>query len=228
MKKPTQAGAARLKAARKAAAKELKLPPTDWRALRFALLALEHEKLQAIAASDGNVDIDRLLRLEAAMQEIRAGLPAEIPKVTIEIIGGGDDAHCHVPGCHGAIVQICACCNRTPGEDPQRPAKHRLTLASLPEAAPTEPTNLTLVGSTPAPPPPISQPRGVSASGFHDQIVGNEVAPIKRSAISGGNAGSLVWSGYEGGHRQYGTATPDINPNYNSDGSPRSPHRSPY
>jgi hypothetical protein len=218
MKKPTQAGAARLKAARKAAAKDLGLAIKDWRALRYALLSLEHEKLQAIAAGDGNVDIDKLLRIEAAMQEIRAGLPVEIPKVQIEIIGGTDDAHCHAFGCGGDVIEICTCCGRIPGEDPAAAPKRpppQLEWNSGPSVA--APAKLTLVDSTPAPavpPPPISRPRGVSASKFHDQqLPDGSTPPIKRSAISGGGSGSLVWSGYESGTREFGTAaTPDAHP----------------
>jgi hypothetical protein len=42
------------------------------------------------------------------------------------------------------------------------------------------------------------------------------------------NAAPSCWIGYQDGRRQYGGAQPDPNPSFNSDGSPRTPHKAPY
>ena len=108
-----------------AAAEDLKLPAKDWRVPRYAILMVAHQRIQAAIATGQDYDIDQLLKIEAAMQEIRSSLPPEPIKVGIEIIGGTDDEHeyCHAPGCHGDIIKICICCGRIPGEDPHRPSK---------------------------------------------------------------------------------------------------------
>jgi hypothetical protein len=78
----------RLLRARKAAAKELRLPVTDWRVRRYALLMNAHDNLTAQLAAGAGVSIDGLLKLDASMQEIRATIPPEPIKVKIEYVQG--------------------------------------------------------------------------------------------------------------------------------------------
>jgi hypothetical protein len=224
--KPPITRAARFEELRRESAKLLGVKVSDLAVQRRAtlVLMLEVETSKLIDGMDVSPAV--LAQLEAQIAAITPTKPIE---VKVELIGGTDDAHCHVPGCGGDIIEICTCCNRIPGEDPNRPAKRRV-IDPANELGSEPAPKLTLVDSTPAPAasPPMSRPAGISASEFHDQILPDgSRPPIKRSAVSNGS-GSLVWSGYEGGHRQFGTATPDTNPNYNSDGSPRSPFRSPY
>jgi len=82
--------AAALLAARRAAAKELKLPVHDWRVKRYALLMVAHDAVTAAAGTGAGYDINDLLKLDGAMQEIRATLPPERVKVDIKFIGRED------------------------------------------------------------------------------------------------------------------------------------------
>jgi hypothetical protein len=50
--------AAALLSARRAAAKELKLPTTDWRVRRYALLMVAHDGLTARAAAGADCSIE--------------------------------------------------------------------------------------------------------------------------------------------------------------------------
>jgi hypothetical protein len=77
----------RLRRARKAAAKELKLPLSSWQVRRFALLAVAHDNITARLASGADVSVDNLLKIDAAMEEIKASLPKPPLKVTVEYIG---------------------------------------------------------------------------------------------------------------------------------------------
>src|SRR5215470_772686 len=82
-KRPPPDAPTRLLRARKAAAKELRLPVTDWRVRRYALLMNAHDNLTAQLAAGVGVSIDGLLKLDASMQEIRATIPPEPIKVKI-------------------------------------------------------------------------------------------------------------------------------------------------
>ena len=75
--------AKRLAAAREAAAKDLGLPESDWRVRRFAVLSIAYEGHESMLASGRGVDADTLLKLDTAMQEIRASLPPE--RITVEL-----------------------------------------------------------------------------------------------------------------------------------------------
>jgi hypothetical protein len=78
--------AERLYRARKAAAKELKLPVTDWRCKRYALLMCAHDNVTARLANGADINVDALLRLDAAMAEVRSSVPQEPIKVVVEVV----------------------------------------------------------------------------------------------------------------------------------------------
>jgi hypothetical protein len=80
--------AERLYRARKAAAKELKLPVTDWRVRRFALLMVAHDNVTARLANGADVSVDNLLKVDAAMQEIRASMPPEPMSLDLHFVDG--------------------------------------------------------------------------------------------------------------------------------------------
>ena len=82
--------AQRLIDAREAASKELNLPVTDWRVRRYALLMNAHDNLTArlLASAGEGFDVDALLKLDNAMQEIRATLPPEQIKVAVKFVEG--------------------------------------------------------------------------------------------------------------------------------------------
>ena len=63
----SRAPATPLHAARRAAAKELALPITDWRVIRLATLVCAHDAVQARLANGASVDVDHLLKLDAAL-----------------------------------------------------------------------------------------------------------------------------------------------------------------
>jgi hypothetical protein len=73
----------RLLAARKAAAADLGLPESDWRVRRFAVLSIAYEGHEEMLASGRGVDAEALLKLDEAMQAIRASIPP--PRVRIEL-----------------------------------------------------------------------------------------------------------------------------------------------
>jgi hypothetical protein len=85
-------GAERLLRARKAASKELRLPVTDWRVRRYAVLMNMHDNLTAQLAAGADVSIDGLLKLDGAMQEIRSSLPPEPLKVSVTFVDPTDAA----------------------------------------------------------------------------------------------------------------------------------------
>jgi hypothetical protein len=65
-------GAERLHQARRAAAKELSVKANDPRAIRLATLQCAHDSAQAQLAGGRTVDIDSLLKLDAALAQARA------------------------------------------------------------------------------------------------------------------------------------------------------------
>jgi hypothetical protein len=75
--------------------------------------------------------------------------------------------------------------------------------------------------------PPTRQ--GLSASAFHDQIIGGEVAPLKSRQPGGKGAaihdvnGSLCWTPYANRRRAESANTPDPHPYINADGTNREP-----
>jgi hypothetical protein len=88
-------GADRLHAARHAAAKELKLPITDWRVKRLAVLTCSYEQAEASLAAGRGVDVDDLMKLDAALAQARASVPVQ-HAVTIEVVEGPIE---HCPKC---------------------------------------------------------------------------------------------------------------------------------
>ncbi|MFZ0150737.1 MAG: hypothetical protein WAM72_20825 [Xanthobacteraceae bacterium] len=86
MSKKRSAGAERLRRARKAASKELRLPLGSWQTRRYGLLMVAHDNITTRLANGGDVSIADLLRIDDAMAAIRASLPPEPVGVTIEIV----------------------------------------------------------------------------------------------------------------------------------------------
>jgi hypothetical protein len=78
--------AERLYRARRAAAKELKLPITSWQVRRFALLMVAHDNITQRLANGADVSVDNLLKVDVAMAEIKASVPQEPIKVEIEVV----------------------------------------------------------------------------------------------------------------------------------------------
>jgi hypothetical protein len=74
-------------AARRAAAKELGLPITDWRVVRLATLVCAHEVVQAKLASGQVIDVGYLLQLDTAIAQVRSTV-APAPSVRLEIVDG--------------------------------------------------------------------------------------------------------------------------------------------
>ena len=80
-------GAERLYRARRAAAKELGVKVNDPRAIRLAALQCAHDSAQAQLANGRAIDIDNLLKLDAALAEARSSV---VPphEVQIKIVDG--------------------------------------------------------------------------------------------------------------------------------------------
>lgn len=73
--------------ARRRAAKELGLPVSDPRVIRLATLQCAYDSAQAQLASGRTIDIDNLLKLDAALAEARASVPHQ-HAVNIQIVDG--------------------------------------------------------------------------------------------------------------------------------------------
>ncbi len=86
MSKQRSASADRLAKARRAAVKELGLPPSSWQCKRFALLAIAHDNIQNRLAAGADISITNLLAVDVAMQAIRDSLPPPKIEVQIEIV----------------------------------------------------------------------------------------------------------------------------------------------
>jgi hypothetical protein len=89
LSKKRPAGAERLYRARRAAAKELKLPVDSWQVRRYALLMCAHDNATARLASGTDVSIDNLLKIDDAMAAIRSSVPQPPITVQVEIVGKG-------------------------------------------------------------------------------------------------------------------------------------------
>jgi hypothetical protein len=126
MKKQRTAGAERLFMARRAASKELRLPTTDWRVKRYAVLACAHSNIQARLAVGADISVDNLLKLDAAMAEIRSSVPQEPVRVEIEYVEGPIE-HCPKCGWHRD--------EPLPPSDPQPPTSPPPEAKPLPPAA---------------------------------------------------------------------------------------------
>ena len=156
-KPPPSTSAARLLKARKMASRQLKLPVTDWRVRRMALLQIVHDNITARLAAGSDVSVDNLLKVDAAMQEIRASLPPEAITVNVHIVEGD------------TIRDID---DRPPPETPPPPPS--------PAPPPTE----TTTPSSPAPSAPAANFNVVPIrrdGSVHDvTFASGEVAPLKR------------------------------------------------
>ena len=74
--------------ARRAAAKELRMPVTDWRVRRYALLMVAHDQITARLANGEGVNVDALLKLDGSMQEIRSSIPVEQHTIKFQYVEG--------------------------------------------------------------------------------------------------------------------------------------------
>ena len=153
--------AERLHQARKAAAVELRLDPKDWRVRRYAVLLMQFENVEALLASGAESDADKLVKLDSAMQEIRATVPPEPMKVEV--------VYCET------ITGICPACNARI-EDyvaPPTPSGPPRTLDLDAEVVKPEPNVETFrhlpppVEAKPEPPHPNTLPRRNPGS-IHD------------------------------------------------------------
>ena len=86
-KQATTLGAERLLAARDVAAKELGVPVTDWLVKRYAVLMVAHDNAEVELATGGG-NIDHLLKLDEAMQAVRASAPTKPKTVEVKIVEG--------------------------------------------------------------------------------------------------------------------------------------------
>jgi hypothetical protein len=84
--------------ARKRAAKELKLPVSDWRVQRLAVLVSAFDQVQAQMAAGKVVNIDDMLKIDAALAEVRASVPVQ-HVVSVELVEGPIE-HCPACGWH--------------------------------------------------------------------------------------------------------------------------------
>jgi hypothetical protein len=101
----TTPGAERILTARQEAAAELKLDISDWRVKRYATLMVTYDSYQARLAAGADINLDGLLKLDAAMAEIRASIPPEPPTVTVTFVNPTD----HAPAGVAAVDDLIEC-----------------------------------------------------------------------------------------------------------------------
>ena len=77
----------------------MRLPVTDWRCKRYALLMVAHDNVTARLASGADISVDNLLKIDTAMAEIRASVPQAPLRVDVELIEGPIE-HCPKCGWH--------------------------------------------------------------------------------------------------------------------------------
>ena len=184
MSKRRSASAERLHRARKVAAKELKRPVTDWRCKRYALLMCAHDNTTARLAAGADINVDALLRLDTAMQEIRSSVPPEPITVRLDVV---NPTTCKCPKC--AHVFDPESPERTvmlePPPDPEPPPPAPPPTETKPPLAPSAaPTNVVALSR---------QPISDTMRRFN-QLHGYGVAPD--GGLGRGNpsrGGSVVW-----------------------------------
>ena len=217
------------------AAKELGVAATAEVAVTLATYKLQRYALQSRLIGGGVVNTAELQQVDEAIKAIR---PAAGPlKVEIEFVGP-------------SLTQCPQCDHVFDPDTPERTVAKKTPRTIDAEAIKSDAKQLPPpeVRAAPAPPPappppPRLDPSVSSASGFHNQVIGGERAPLKRlqnvalqnnghtqsrANENYGNNVGVAWSGYMDGKRPYGAARPDQNPSYNSDGSPRDPYKPPH
>jgi hypothetical protein len=86
----TKQGTTPLHEARRAAAKELGVKASDPRAIRLATLLCAYDSVQAQLAAGRTVDVDNLLKLDAALAQARVSVapPPEVKVTFVEQLHG--------------------------------------------------------------------------------------------------------------------------------------------
>jgi hypothetical protein len=238
-KKPAADRSSRYEELLKAAADRHHTTITDTRAIYEAGVILAHEDQTAQMVAGERIDIATYLRLGEELAKLIP--PPEPVTVTVDIVEG-------VQG-----IYYCKSCGfeNHLGEGEYQPISPAPTTPA--DSTPTPATNgsgdITDKGEVsasapvparpaPPPPPPPAPPRNPSMQAWmnaHGKRYGcpdpgpDPTSKYNRAGYENyANDKPSCWTGYMDGRRPYGTAAPDINPNYNSDGSPRAPHKAPY
>jgi hypothetical protein len=102
--------AERLHQARRAAAKELKLKISDHRVIRLATLQAAYDQVQAQLAAGKIIDVDNMLKIDAALAEVRASTLVELPKLEIAFVR---PIHEHCRKCGKSQEFVCRSCGQT-------------------------------------------------------------------------------------------------------------------
>jgi hypothetical protein len=226
--KPT----ARLSKARSEAAKELKLPVTDFRTRRFAIISVAIDNAEALLAAGGSIDIKQLLDLEAALTAIKQSLPKEPIAVTIDIVDGAkgifDCQHCgkrneiedyHAPEPTPASKQIDGAVVGKP--DAKQIAAPKVEApAPAPGAAAPKPVNPSMAAWERA------HGRVYGRSSKDGGLIHGAPAFDPSSKYNQGNNGAAVWSGYDS-RPSNAVAGAEPNPLRNPDGTARNGHALP-
>jgi hypothetical protein len=166
----------------------LGLPETDWRVRRFAVLSIAYEGHEEMLASGRGVEAEMLLKLDEAMQAIRATIPP--PRIRVDLMRS-----------HGRFDQCPECGFKPPEPEPYLrdtpvselegrtafrgvqtpPEKNR-----EPTAFPVAMESIAESQSPPPKPPPPPKP-------FHETYA-KDTRPNAPRSLSD-NRGSLVWFG---------------------------------
>ena len=196
----------RLRLARSAAAKELKLPADDWRVKRTAILHIAHENMTDALISGARIDIGDLLKIEDALQAIRASVPVPPITVNLEIVER-----------EGSEKEIEAEAIETkPADKPPIDTKPEVE-ASTPAPTPAP---------APPPPAPIRNPSMAAWERAHGRV--GRAPDGSEGRSMGGGAGSLCWFTSKSAGQPLGVAA-DPHPYRNSWGGDRNVgHSLPY
>ena len=171
----------RLRLARREASKDLGLPLDHWAVKRTAILHLAHENMTAALCDGHRVDIGDLLKIEDALQSVRATLPPPKIEVGIEIVGSEwSEKEIDAEAVETKPIENTA---------PTATAEALKAAETAPKAKPPE--------------EPLTRDTGVSVSGFHSQqFASGERPPLKSlqppsrpgQQYAGLNDQSLCWT----------------------------------
>jgi len=222
--------------------------PTDTRAIYEAGLILAHEDQTAQMVAGEKIDIATYLRLGEELAKLIP--PPEPVEVKIQFVNP-TETMCPECGCQfdpdtpermiekKEAAKIAALPSSTaPAVENGPPAASEVQASAPVPARPAPPIPVPVN----PPPKPVhnsataewERQRGYGRSARDGGEIRGAAIPHQDPNLPGSmakyenynNSAPSCWTGYMG--RPSNPATPDINPNYNSDGSPRVAHKAPY
>jgi hypothetical protein len=186
-KAPAKTDAERLLKQRQAVAKEFGIEDTaDWRVRRLALLQAQHAAAEDMIADGRPVDINGLLSLDKAIEDLRASLKAEEPlDIKVHIVQGVTGIYkCTKCGHQNELKPGEYTPRKQPTPSVPLPPPPAAPTAAQPQAVYARPIDEAPKPAVEPDKPHVTHRKGVSASAFHSQVVNGVAAPLKKDQPS--------------------------------------------